>query len=84
MQRRILQVGTRVTGDVLEATALHVAEDTVGERGVPADVAVQFGEVRESEEEVLPAVVVEIVHPQTPTGQGAGGHQQSGALSPVF
>ena len=74
----------RAGGDILEAAPVQVAEDAIGQRGVTPDVVAQFGKVREAEEQVLPSVVVEVVHAEAPTGQLARTHPQSARLPVIL
>ena len=71
-------------GDVFETLASEVAKNTIGQCRIAAEVAIQLRKMREGEEQVFPAVVVEVVHAEAPAGKLARAHQQAGALRIVF
>src|ERR1035437_839737 len=80
----LLEVRSGAGGNILEAPSFEVAKDPVRQRGVAPDVTVQVGEVRQGKEQVLPAVVVEVVHAEAPAGQLARAHQQPGTLAKIL
>src|SRR4030095_5762 len=80
IERGRLKSGAGGSGDVCEALAFEVAEYTIGKNRVAAEVAIEWREMGKSEEQILPSVVVEIIHTEAPAGQLTGPDEQSGAL----
>src|SRR4051794_12642423 len=54
---------------IFESLAPKVAEDSIRQNGIGPRVAIRLREMGKREEQILPAIVIEIVHPQTPAGQ---------------
>ncbi len=60
---------------VRESGAAHVAKDPIRQRGIAPDEFPQLGEMCRCEENVLPAVVIEVVDAEAPSGQLPCGQQ---------